>query len=217
MNENMEINSVAKEKKSIFQALKSFWKTNSDTVIKLFVHQVGLTVFGLLLYFAAEVSGNKPLVIGLGIFSTLFYLFLLYVLAWDVGAKDKIRIDGGRLERDPFKGAKFAFAGMIPNLIMAVLVLIGYICIDKSITDEAGKLLEPAWAISLYVVVQFLGLYLNGMYLGIGDVLGIAYQPYYLFIIIIPAIIVCGLGYYLGSYEKLGILTSLPATGKKKR
>ena len=76
-----------------------FWKTNSDTVIKMLVHQFGLTVFGFLLNSAASVSGNDALVIGLGVFSAVFYLFLLYVVAWEVGAKDKIRIDAGRQKR----------------------------------------------------------------------------------------------------------------------
>ena len=55
----------------------SFWKMNSDTVIKMLVHQFGLTVFGFLLNSAASVSGNDLLVIGLGLFSAVFYLFYL--------------------------------------------------------------------------------------------------------------------------------------------
>ena len=211
MNGNIENEAPAKKEGAeaigLKQKLKSFWKINSDTVSKLYVHQFGLTVFGMLLYQAASVSKNVPLVIGLGIFSTVFYLFLLYVLAWDVGAKDKIKIDGGRLQLDPVKGAKFAFAGMIPNLFIAVLAFIGFIFKTAVGAD---------WAIGLYGVAQLVGVYLNAMYLGIGDVTGIAYQPYYLFVICIPAIAVCGVGYRLGVKEKFGVLTS-NGKGRKNR
>ena len=39
----------------------------------------------------------------------------------EIGAKDKIRIESGRIERDVFKGAKVALVAAIPNLLLAVL------------------------------------------------------------------------------------------------
>ena len=147
----------------------SFWKTNSDTVIKMLVHQFGLTVFGFLLNSAASVSGNDLLVIGLGLFSAVFYLFLLYVVAWELGAKDKIRIDGGRMKRDIFKGAKINLVANIPNLIVATLALVGFLFIDKSIMTE-GAYTDPAWAVNLRGIAQLVGNFLNAMYLGIGEI-----------------------------------------------
>ena len=217
MNENTEINDInaetrteptafSAEKKSLFQRFRFFCKSNSDMIVKLYVHQFGLAVFGFLLYSASSASGNKPLVLGLGIFSAAFYLFLLYVLSWDVGARDKIKIDGGRLKRDNLKGSRVAIIGMLPNLFIATLALVGFIF--KGV---------GAWAKVMYGTCQVIGVYLNVMYLGIDEYIGFAVNPAYLYIICLPAILICGLGYYFGSYERFGILTSRPMNGGKRR
>lgn len=205
----------AQERVGVFARFRAFLKSNSDMIIKLFFHQIGLTFFGYTLYIAAATAKSKALTIGLGIFSAVFYLFLLYVMAWDIGSKEKIRIDGGRMRRDPFKGAKVALVGMLPNLIIALTVLVAYLIIDKgSLTD--GAYTQPAWAVALYGGAQLIGLFINAMYLGIGDVTGIAYTPYYLFIICIPAIVVCCIGYYFGTFDRFGVFKSLYGSNNKK-
>ena len=185
----------------------SFWKTNSDTVIKMLVHQFGLTVFGFLLNSAASVSGNDLLVIGLGLFSAVFYLFLLYVVAWELGAKDKIRIDGGRMKRDIFKGAKINLVANIPNLIVATLALVGFLFIDKSIMTE-GAYTDPAWAVNLRGIAQLVGNFLNAMYLGIGQYFNVLSSVWFLYAVCAPSIIVCGAGYCLGTHEICGVFAS---------
>lgn len=213
MNENTDNNFAseqgtgkpAMEKLGPMARLRRFLKSNSDMIVKLYVHQFGLTVFGYLLYSAASASGNKPLVLGLGIFSAIFYLILLYVLSWDVGARDKIRIDGGRLERDIFKGAKVTLVGMAPNLVIALISLTGYVLRGVG-----------AWANGLYGIAQIVGVFLNSMYLGIDEYTTFSTSPLYLFVICLPAIAVCGFGYALGTYEKLGVLTSVGNKSKKR-
>jgi hypothetical protein len=203
MNGNTEKNET--EKAGLFSRFKAFWKGNSDTVSKLYIHQFGLTVFGILLYHAAAASGNVPLTVGLGIFSALFYLVLIYVLAWDVGAKDKIRIEGGRLKLDKFKGAKFALFGMLPNIVIATVSLFGFIFRGLG-----------AWAESIYGIAQVIGVFINAMYMGIDEYIGFAINPFYLYVICIPAIAVCGAGYLLGTKEKFGILTAVGAKNKRR-
>lgn len=208
MNENTVEKIVGEQKKGVFfQSVKAFLKRNSDMIVKMLVHQLGLTVFGFLLYKAASVSGSRPLVLGLGIFSAVFYLFLLYVLCWENGARDKIKIDGNRLKKDVFKGAKASLVANIPNLIFAVLSLVGYLCINKSVTDEAGRLVSPEWAANMYGIAQVVGAYLNSMYVGIGDFLGVVVHSWYLFATCAPTILVCGLGYYFGTNEKYGVFS----------
>ncbi len=203
------------KEQSIFASIKKFITDNSGTVVKIMIHQLGLTVFGFLLYSASASSGNKPLIAGLGIFSALFYLVLLYVLSWDNGAKDKIKIDGGRMKLDAFKGAKTALIANIPNIILAVLSLIGYLCINKSALNAAGSYISPKWAVNLHGIAQIIGIFLNSMYTGIADPIGLDAKPYYLFIICVPAIVICGLGYFLGTKEKLGVFTSAPKDSSK--
>lgn len=179
-------------------------------IIKLIVHQFGLTVFGFLLYSAASVSGNRALVIGFSIFSVAFYLFLIYVLAWENGAKDKIRIDAGRLQRDNLKGLKADLVAQIPNIIIAVVSLIAYLCINKGVLSEAGQFLTPVWAVNTHAVCQLIGFYINAMYLGIFDYLGLITLPFSLFLLMIPTLLACAFGYYFGTKEKFGIMTAAP-------
>ncbi len=184
----------------------------SSLLSRLFIHQFGLTVFGLLLYSAAKVSGNEALVVAFSIFSVLFYLFLLYVLMWETGAADKIRIDGGRMKRDVLKGLKTTLLANIPNYVFAVASTVSYLCIDKALLDANGNYVSPKWALNVYAISQTVGFYLNSMYAGIADGLGISTAPYWLFILTVPALIVCGVGYWLGTKELFG----LPSSGVKK-
>ena len=193
-----------------FVLMKNFLKKNSDMIIKLIVHQFGLTVFGFLLYSAASVSGNRALVIGFSIFSVAFYLFLVYNLAWENGSKDKIRIDAGRLERDNFKGLKADLIAQIPNLIIAFVSLIAYICINRAIVSEAGQFVTPVWAVNTHAICQLIGFYINAMYLGIFDYFDLVTLPFSLLLLTVPTLLTCALGYYFGTKEKYGILTTPP-------
>ena len=186
--------------------MREFIRKNSDLIVKMIVHQIGLTVFGFLLNSCAGVSGNASLGIIFGIFSAAFYCFLLYILMWEYGTKDKIRIDAGRMQRDIFKGAKIALVAAIPNLFLGVLSTIGYLAINRTIMVD-GKFTSPAWAANLYSIAQIIGVFLNSMYTGIGEYLGITVMPYFLFLLTLPAILVTGVGYYLGTKEKFGVFT----------
>ncbi len=192
--------------------MNSYYGKTSSLLSKLFIHQFGLTVFGVLLYSAATVSGNQTLVIAFSVFSVLFYLFLLYVLMWETGASDKIRIDGGRMKNDVLKGLKVTLLANIPNYVFAAVSTVGYLCIDKKIVDASGNFTTPEWAINVYAIAQTVGFYLNSMYAGIADGLGVSTAPYWLFILTVPSLIVCGLGYWLGTRELFG----LPSSGPKR-
>ena len=190
--------------------MNNYYGKKSSLLSKLLIHQFGLTVFGVLLSTAAAVSGNDSLVLAFSIFSTLFYLFLLYVLMWEAGSADKIRIDGGRMKRDVLKGLKITFLANIPNYVFAVTSTVAYLCIDKSLLDASGNFTAPVWALNVYMVAQTIGCYLNSMYMGIADSIGILTLPIWLFLLTLPALAVCGVAYYLGTRELFGLPSSGP-------
>lgn len=192
--------------------MNSYYGKTSSLLSKLFIHQFGLTVFGVLLYSAATVSGKQSLVIAFSVFSALFYLFLLYVLMWETGASDKIRIDGGRMKNDPLRGLKATLLANIPNYVFAVASTVGYLFINRNIVDSSGNFTSPEWAVNLYAISQTVGFYLNSMYAGIADGLGVSTAPYWLFVITLPSLIVCGTAYWLGTKELFG----LPSSGPKR-
>ena len=183
-----------------------FLKDNATFISKLFVYQFALTVFGLLLYSVSLYSKNNVIIAGISAFSVLFYLFIIYTSIWEIGAKDKIRMEGKRLQARPLHGLWVGIASNIPNYILAITSTVGYVCIDHTIRNADGNLTTPEWAVNVYGITHAIGSYLNGTYLGITSTLKIDVLPFTLFIITIPAIVTCAVGYYFGTKEKFPII-----------
>lgn len=103
-----------------------FFKENSYDVVRLFINQVGITIFSMIIYTAVgmvniDSVARLGIKVAISVFAMLFYFSLLYTVAWDWGAKDKIRIDGGRLEPIKLKGARIALLANIPNFILSFI------------------------------------------------------------------------------------------------
>lgn len=171
------------------------------------ITQFGITVFGILLYCTGTMASNPTLVLVFGILSMVFYWFLIYTALWDIGVRDKLRIEGKRLAPRPLYGIWVSLCANIPNMLFALCSSFGYLLIDRAVTDAAGNYYSPEWAVNLYGIAHTLGTYLNAMYLGVTETLGISQYPYCLFLIIIPNVIVCFLGYFLGTKELFPIVS----------
>ncbi|MBP3436616.1 MAG: hypothetical protein J6K61_01755 [Clostridia bacterium] len=102
-----------------------FLKANFHLISRLFVNQMGMTIFGLVLMLAA--SKINALHVPLSVFSTLFYLYLIHTVMWEEGAKDAIRIEQGRKTKSLFYPWKLSFWASVPNFFIALLMLIGYL------------------------------------------------------------------------------------------
>lgn len=101
-----------------------FFHDNSDSIVKLYINQIGVAIFSMFLYTAAgalSVGGITSLVIkvGISVFAVLFYFSLIYTVAWEIGAKDKIRIDAGRMEEKKTKGL---FIGLWANSLNFIFI-----------------------------------------------------------------------------------------------
>ena len=70
-----------------------FLKENSYDILRLYINQIGITIFSLVLYFSVGMLDDKVLSlrlkIAISVFAMLFFFALLYTAAWDWGAKDK--------------------------------------------------------------------------------------------------------------------------------
>ena len=104
------------------------FKEHSYDIVKLYINQIGITIFSMFLYTAVgtiEDSGLfSTLRIVVSVFSILFYFVLIYHIVWELGAKDKIRIDSGRYSAKPLKGGIIALYANIPNIVLALLAVI---------------------------------------------------------------------------------------------
>jgi len=174
-------------------AFINFFKEHSYTIVKMIINQIGMTVFGLML--AMATASNETLLLITSLFSVGFYMCLLYMQSWDCGAKDKIRVDGGRLKYFPYKGIFISLCANIVNIILALLAVIGYLFT----TDMANGI--PEWSANLYGVCSTIAKFIQAMYLGITRLL-LPDTPFVLLLIIVPALFASGLGYFMGLKEK---------------
>ena len=111
------------------------FKENSYDIVRLYVNQLGIMIFSMLLYTAVGSFENEKLSSALSIFvsifSICFYLILIYYVVWEIGAKAKIRIDGGLV---------LGLFANIPNFILGaftVLSLTVYILSGNEVVFSA--------------------------------------------------------------------------------
>ena len=139
-----------------------FFKNNSDSIVKLFVNQIGVAIFSMFLYTAAGAinsEDNTRLLIKvlISIFSIAFYYVLIYTVTWEVGAKDKIKIDSGRLEDEKGKGILLGIFANLFNFVIISSALIIY-AIFLSGGNEGFK---AAFAILNLIFRFFVSMYLG--------------------------------------------------------
>ncbi len=186
------------------------FKENSYDIIRLYINQLGIMIFSMLLYTAVGSFENKALADGLSIFvsvfSVVFYLVLIYYMMWEIGAKDKIRIDAGRMLSCNHKGAVMGIFANAPNLFLGILTLIFLVIYLAGSSDAVY---------SVFLIFNMIMRFHASMYLGIitaivpgttstGTPDFTEYLIETVLFIIIPmiSVAVTHLAYYLGNHDK---------------
>lgn len=164
--------------------MKAFFKDYSYYSLKMFLYQFGIALFGMAvtLPFANRDGSDSVGQLIAGICAVIFYLFLIYYMTWEIGSDDKYGIDHGLKRNMPLRGLYMSLIANIPNILLAVLNLLGV------------------------KFCNIISLMLNGMYLGI---MATDYKPntplntawWMYFIIIIPSLLISTLSYYLGTKQ----------------
>ncbi len=170
---------------------KYFSKDDIGVIVKLLINQIGIAIIAFTVSTAAEFIGGDIGLLIACIFSILFYLVLLYFSVWEAGAKDRIKADLNRIQYLPVKGMVLSLMANIPNLIIAFLILI-------SNSVEGAETLE--------FISRFIASILESMYNIV--VIYMNTVPLSFFLIIIPAVVVCFVGYILG-YKNIRISSLL--------
>ena len=188
--------------------MKKFFHDYSYSVVKMFINQIAIAIFGASLTFATvSAHGNSNdfdiLTLVVGIFSACFYLFLIYNVTWEIGAKDRISVDVNKKKYRPYLGLILSLLANMPNLILATIY---------AVTSISG-------ASNAQGIVRIISCFLNGMYFAILTVVRILYagewiqlQAFWVsFVIaILPAVLTSGLAYYLGhkNFKFFGFITN---------
>ena len=188
-----------------------FLKENSYDIIKLFINQIGIAIFSTVLYTAVgdieDVALRSGIRIAISAFAMFFYFALLYTVCWEYGAKDKIRVDGGKAERMPLKGLVMGFFANLPNFLLtgvAIVCLVIAIC-------GGGEVFKIIFSV-LNLIFGLLESIYTGLVTGIVPVLGdtvsvteqdmaFLYRTILYMVFPIASIAACQLGYALGERE----------------
>ena len=138
-----------------------FIKENSYDILRLYINQIGITIFSLLLYFPVldlkNETTSERLMVVVSFSATAFLFALIYTAAWEWGAKDKIRVDAGRMDPHPTKGL---LIGLVANSINGILAFISVVSAAICLTGtEALRSVEQIATIILR--------FSNAMYIGI--------------------------------------------------
>ena len=174
--------------------MKSFFRRNSYSMIKMFVNQFAISIFGLVLALATTAAENSVLTMIVSGFSICFYLFLIYTMTWEIGAKDRISVDIGKLPYRPHTGLWISLIANIPNILIALLYAIA--------TPFNGS---QKWAGNMCAIMMLVSGLLEGMYRGL---LSVIYLPgterslimvwWSYFLIVLPALLASWIAYFAG-------------------
>lgn len=197
-----------------------FLKENSYDILRLYINQIGITIFSLVLYFSVGMLENKELSlklkIAISVFAMIFFFALLYTAAWDWGAKDKIRIDAGRIKKNTYKGALMALVANAVNFILSAVCIISMLVY----MNGAEAMLGVSQVFNLLLRMT------NAMYLGLLQGIFVSFsenanlynllQSAGFFIAPVLAILSTHIGYVFGLKNIKLIPTASKSTSKKK-
>lgn len=133
-------------------------------ILRLLINQVGIAIFSFVLYSAASmaIEDSKALRMQVNlyvsIFAMLFLFVLLYTVTWEYGAKDRIRVDAGRLEYDKLKGAKMSFFANCPGLILILVAFIFGVLFLISDVNGFGVVQAIFELISRFLFMPYIGI-----------------------------------------------------------
>ena len=167
--------------------MKEFFKKYGYTAVKMFVYQIAFALFGWALATATLSAGGGTLTLVAGIFSVLFFLVLVYIMVWEVGAKDRISADYNKIPRRPWLGAVIGVVGSAPNILLFVLIAL-------------GDMIPPLSALS--GACKVIALLVEGVYVGLLSFkpFGAALSTYWwsYFVIMLPLVATGFLAYFAG-------------------
>ncbi len=190
--------------------MKNFLRDHSYTSVVLLVNQIAIAIVGMTLSLACSMAENDTLRVACSIFATLFYLFLVYTKIWDIGAKDSVSVEYGHKTRQPLTGLWIGLLASVPNFILAIGTMLGYLLPDSSFFGNVGA------------SCKMIALFVEGMYSGLlalrvgGQHLNAYWLSFY--IIPLPAILTSAAAYYFGLKDKkfTRLFDLQHGTGKKK-
>lgn len=170
----------------------NFLKEHSYESVKMVVTQVAISIFGLVLSLACSLAENNTLGLFCSIFAILFYLFLLYTSVWELGSKHQIPVQYGHRKNQPLLGLYISLLANSVNLLLAIFFTLGKCFPNVEFLDNLG-----IFGGNIAIAVQ--AMYAELLTIQVGAVPAPLNTMWYMyFLITVPALITCTVGYYFG-------------------
>ena len=162
-------------------------KNNVGLIVKLYVNHIALAIYGLLMaiigmFIGAKNGNTQAFTYIFGAIAVVLYLCILYVNFWELGAKDKIKIDGGRMKFGAFNGLLISLVANVPTVLFGLL---GFV----------SRLVPSSEALEVCRIIYH---YYNGTYISFLGALSDVFIPIYI-LTIIPGLLVSFGSYILGA------------------
>lgn len=171
-----------------------YFKENLSSISKLFINHVGMTVFALVVLITSSLLtkkiGNPVVFYIMGGLTVLMYFSLIYTAMWERGAKDKLKVDGGRMKQGLLHGL---YMYLMANAISIFLALLTFIVACFVSDPNSG-------VYGAYDVVKIITHFWGAIYMPITKIelaSPIVHSLLY-FAIILPGAIVSCVSYILG-------------------
>lgn len=206
------------------QRIKDFFIRYSYDSVKMLLDQVVLAFFGFGLAMATLQAQNATLMLFAGIGSVIFYLAMLYSVAWKMGTTDRPMIEMGHRPFRPLTGTLVSLIANVPNLLVAISFMINSLVSDGSgISGIIGRFINAMY-LGLMTLIKFNGREFH-MCLGCelcskGNTAGFDYLHacwWMYFIVIVPSVLICTIAYIMGAkgrmFTKL-MVPDLPASDR---
>ncbi|MBO5374437.1 MAG: hypothetical protein J6A54_03190 [Clostridia bacterium] len=165
--------------------IKEFFRAYGGVIGKIIINHIAMSIFGLMVCFP---TAKSPVLFwGASILAIGMYMFLLYMIMWELGAKESVEVEYGRMKRDNFKGLKISLVTNSLFILISILIFI----LSFFETSEASGLNS-----FMYVLVWIMELFVESMYLPI--VASCSNFTLIFLLLIIPELVCCALSYWAG-------------------
>ena len=194
-----------------------FFKKNSYEIVRLWINQIGIAIFSMVLYTASgllefdKASTSLTVKLCVSVFTTLFYLALIYNVCWECGAKDKLSVDSGKAGFFKFKGGLMSVFANVPNFVLSILAVI-FIGVYIGGADGFDSAFAGVNLIMRLHESMYLGM-IQGFTSGLSGNTDFLVESVLYVVFPFLSIAVCQISYWLGSKEKR--LFSFLPTGPK--
>lgn len=193
-------------------------KGNGHFILRAYLFQLAAAFFGLIITFTTSGLSSKdsdrfldnlPFFIG-SLLCVGFFLYLEYNLYWELGSKDRLKIDGGRLDENKLAPLGLSLITNAPSIILGILIFITSFTRETVVVDGVSI---ANTAENIYTVSRTIASVWQSMYWGIYFVCHYASFVYLVFVL--PVIVFEWLGYNYG-VKNFSIAEKLGFSKKKK-